>query len=178
MTTSILTDDVNVSFFSLKGVMTRNNEDLSVLLAIGDNWQCYSGKKKELTRNLQEGGLICCKKKKIWPLHQNRRVIRYQNYPFQSPHLPKTSFFFSYTFLTARKGQWRIFRKRAISTKARKHLLCWHFHWLHSLWNLYEQCTTQEQSLCLLTQTCYYAKYWRFLWNWSQGIKWLSERTL
>ena len=64
MTTSILTDDVNVSFFSLKGVMTRNNEDLSVLLAIGDNWQCYSGKKKELTRNLQEGGLICCKKKK------------------------------------------------------------------------------------------------------------------
>ena len=42
--------------------MTRNNEDLSVLLAIGDNWQCYSGKKKQLTRNLQEGGLICCKK--------------------------------------------------------------------------------------------------------------------
>ena len=46
MTTSIFTDDVNVSFFSLKGVMTRNNEDLSVLLAIGDNWQCYSGEKK------------------------------------------------------------------------------------------------------------------------------------
>ena len=32
-------------FFSVKGVMTRNNEDLSVLLAIGDNWQRYSGKK-------------------------------------------------------------------------------------------------------------------------------------
>ena len=49
MTTSIFTDDVNVSFFSLKGVMTRNNEDLSVLLAIGDNWQCYLGKKKKRT---------------------------------------------------------------------------------------------------------------------------------
>ena len=45
MTTSIFTDDVNVFFFSVKGVMTRNNEHLSVLLAIGDNWQRYSGKK-------------------------------------------------------------------------------------------------------------------------------------
>ena len=64
MTTSILTDDVNVSFFSLKGVMTRNNEDLSVLLAIGDNWQCYSGKKKNLQGIYRKGDSSAVKKKR------------------------------------------------------------------------------------------------------------------
>ena len=77
----------------------------------------FRRKKKNLQGIYRKGDSSAVKKKTIWPLHPNRRVIRYQNYPFQSPHLPKTSFFFSYTFLTARKGQWRIFRKRAISTK-------------------------------------------------------------
>ena len=74
----------------------------------------FRRKKKNLQGIYRKGDSSAVKKKTIWPLHPNRRVIRYQNYPFQSPHLPKTSFFFSYT-LTARKGQWRIFRKRAIS---------------------------------------------------------------
>ena len=42
--------------------MTRNNEHLSVLLAIGDNWQRYSGKKNRTNKESIGRGLICSKK--------------------------------------------------------------------------------------------------------------------